>query len=270
MEFQDVIRARRAVNFFDPDRDVPKDLLRRLLESAARSPSGFNLQPWKVAVLRDPAQKAKLRPLAWDQPKITEAPVILMAETGAVALPPPAVPGDKSLEAALTARQSRRDFDSRPLPEELLSGLLWAGWGINRPELGKRTAPSAQNRQEVAVYVSKADGLFLYDAKAQGLVRINANDLRAATGRQSFVGQAPVNLVYVADMHGGPRDVLRQRDLTIRKHPDNALGRPLPPNFPVVAQAPGKTAGLIMLQAMSPPVNGCPGTRRHLGRDGAN
>jgi len=78
MEFQDVIRARRAVNFFDPDRDVPKDLLRRLLESAARSPSGFNLQPWKVAVLRDPAQKAKLRPLAWDQPKITEAPVILM------------------------------------------------------------------------------------------------------------------------------------------------------------------------------------------------
>jgi len=123
-----------------------------------------------------------------------------MAETGAVALPPPAVPGDKSLEAALKARQSRRDFDSRPLPEELLSGLLWAGWGINRPELGKRTAPSAQNRQEVAVYVSKADGLFLYDAKAQGLVRINANDLRAATGRQSFVGQAPVNLVYVADM----------------------------------------------------------------------
>lgn len=85
MEFQDVMRARRSVNFFDPDRDVPAPLLRELLTTAARSPSGFNLQPWKVAELRDPAQKAKLRPLAWDQPKITEAPVVLMllADTAA-------------------------------------------------------------------------------------------------------------------------------------------------------------------------------------------
>lgn len=78
MEFQDVMRSRRAVNFFDPDRDVAPELLRGVLETAARAPSGFNLQPWKVAVLRDQAQKAKLRPLAWDQPKITEAPVVLM------------------------------------------------------------------------------------------------------------------------------------------------------------------------------------------------
>lgn len=78
MEFQDVLRNRRSVNFFDPDRDVSEDELSRLLATAARAPSGFNLQPWKVAVLRDPARKAKLRPLAWDQPKITEAPVVLM------------------------------------------------------------------------------------------------------------------------------------------------------------------------------------------------
>lgn len=85
MEFQDIMHARRSVNFFDPDRDVPAPLLRGLLATAARSPSGFNLQPWKVAVLRDPAQKATLRPLAWDQPKITEAPVVLMllADTAA-------------------------------------------------------------------------------------------------------------------------------------------------------------------------------------------
>lgn len=122
------------------------------------------------------------------------------ALAGTVALPPPASPGDKTLEAALRARQTRRDYDARPLAEELLSGLLWAGWGINRPELGKRTAPSAQNRQEVAVYVAKADGLFLYDAKDHGLIRQGDKDLRAATGRQPYVGQAPVNLVYVADM----------------------------------------------------------------------
>jgi len=124
----------------------------------------------------------------------------LTAEAAAVALPQPATPGDKSLEAALRARRTRREFDSRPLPPEVLSGLLWAGWGINRPDLGKRTAPSAMNRQEVSVYVATAEALFLYDATAQGLVRRRDGDLRAVTGRQPFVAQAPVNLVYVADM----------------------------------------------------------------------
>ncbi|UJX42772.1 nitroreductase family protein [Desulfovibrio sp. JY] len=85
MDFQDVMRSRRAVNFFDPDRDVPQEDLDKILETATRAPSSFNLQPWKVAVLREPAQKAKLRVLAWDQPKVTEAPVILMflADTAA-------------------------------------------------------------------------------------------------------------------------------------------------------------------------------------------
>lgn len=122
------------------------------------------------------------------------------AETSAVALPPPATSGDATLDAALRSRQSQRQFDDKPLNPELLSGLLWAGWGINRPESGKRTAPSAQNRQEVAIYVTKADGLFLYDAKAQALTRIGDKDLRAATGRQAFAAQAAVNLIYVADM----------------------------------------------------------------------
>lgn len=122
------------------------------------------------------------------------------AENAAVPLPAPATTGATTLEAALKTRQSRREYDPRPLTEAELSGLLWAAWGINRPEQGKRTAPSAMNRQEIAVYVAKADGLFLYDAKAQGLVRINQVDLRAATGRQAYVGTAPVNLVYVADM----------------------------------------------------------------------
>ncbi len=78
MDFKDVMTARRAVNFFDPNRDVPQADLEAILETAARSPSSFNLQPWKVAVLRDPARKARLRALAWDQPKVTEAPVILL------------------------------------------------------------------------------------------------------------------------------------------------------------------------------------------------
>ena len=114
MDFQDVMRSRRAVNFFDPDRDVPEADLRRLLEEAARSPSSFNLQPWRVAVLRDMEQKAKLRALAWNQPKVTEAPVVLMflADTEAWKVYSPAFERQFSylLEAGRYKPEQRDEF----------------------------------------------------------------------------------------------------------------------------------------------------------------
>ncbi|MCJ2163318.1 MULTISPECIES: nitroreductase family protein [unclassified Pseudodesulfovibrio] len=78
MDFDNILERRRAINFFDPDRDVPENLLRTVLEDAAKAPSSFNLQPWKVKVLRDPQRKAALRAVAFDQPKVTEAPVVLI------------------------------------------------------------------------------------------------------------------------------------------------------------------------------------------------
>jgi SagB-type dehydrogenase family enzyme len=81
----------------------------------------------------------------------------------------------------------------------ILAGLLWAACGINRPESGKRTAPSAVNRQEIDIYVAAANGLYLYDAKSNTLKPILADDIRSLTGRQAFVKDAPINLVYVSD-----------------------------------------------------------------------
>ncbi|MGE4420779.1 MAG: nitroreductase family protein [Pseudodesulfovibrio sp.] len=78
MEFNEILERRRAINFFDPSQDVPDDLLRTVLAEAAMAPSSFNLQPWKVKVVRAPERKAALRAVAWDQPKITEAPVVLI------------------------------------------------------------------------------------------------------------------------------------------------------------------------------------------------
>jgi nitroreductase len=78
MEFQEILEKRRAINFFDPAQGVPDDLLRSVLAEAAMAPSSFNLQPWKVKVVRDPERKAVLRAVAWDQPKITEAPLVLI------------------------------------------------------------------------------------------------------------------------------------------------------------------------------------------------
>ena len=101
---------------------------------------------------------------------------------------------------ALKLRRSSREFSGRKLPDQVLSNLLWAAWGVNRPDSGKRTAPSAMNRQEIDVYVATADGAYLYDAKANELKPVSAEDVRALTGRQKFVKDAPVNLIYVADL----------------------------------------------------------------------
>jgi SagB-type dehydrogenase family enzyme len=128
------------------------------------------------------------------------------AELLPLKLPPPNLNSGKSLMQSLQARKSSRDFSTKKLPVEVLSNLLWAACGINRPESGRRTAPSAVNWQEVDIYVAMADGLYLYNAKEHVLKPVIKQDIRELTGKQTFVKDAPVNLIYVADysrMGGG-------------------------------------------------------------------
>jgi SagB-type dehydrogenase family enzyme len=115
-----------------------------------------------------------------------------------VALPAPQTSGGKPLMQALKERHSTREFTTEKLSPQVLSNLLWAGWGINRED-GRRTAPSASNRQEIEIYAVMADGVYVYDAKGNALKPVVAGDLRKATGTPVYVGEAPLNLVYVAD-----------------------------------------------------------------------
>jgi SagB-type dehydrogenase family enzyme len=117
----------------------------------------------------------------------------------AIELPKPNMKGGMPLMEALSARATHREYDTRDLPMQVLSDLLWAGFGINRPESGKRTAPSAMNRQETDIYVALKSGLYVYDAKGNLLKPVLAEDIREATGMQPFVKSAPVNLIFVAD-----------------------------------------------------------------------
>jgi nitroreductase len=100
----------------------------------------------------------------------------------------------------LRERKSSREFDPRPLPAQVLSELLWAANGVNRPETGGRTAPTARNWQEIDVYAATVAGAYRYDAVAHALDPVSIQDLRALTGRQEYVATAPLNLVYVADL----------------------------------------------------------------------
>ena len=114
-------------------------------------------------------------------------------------LPNPQWETGKTLMHSLRERRSTREFATQRLPTPVLSNLLWAAYGINRPDTGGRTAPSTRNWQEIDLYVAMADGLYRYDAKAHALSLVVAQDLRAATGTQDFVKEAPVNLIYVSD-----------------------------------------------------------------------
>ncbi|AJY68657.1 oxidoreductase [Geobacter sulfurreducens] len=128
------------------------------------------------------------------------APVAVFAdESGAIPLPPPRTEGGKPLMDALRERKSSREFSKEALSPRRLSDLLWAAFGINRPDTGGRTAPSAMNRQEIDIYVATADGLYRYDARGHRLIRKGTGDIRELTGQQPFVAGAPVNLIYVAD-----------------------------------------------------------------------
>ena len=138
------------------------------------------------------------------------------ADAARIALPAPkrtAMP----LGEALAARSTHREFSSTPLSDQELSDLLWAANGYNRPEEKKRTAPTAINRQEIDLYVCRADGAYRWDAAENALVQVCTNDLRGLTGRpgpSNFALTAPIALVYVIDfarqgMQERPQDAFK-------------------------------------------------------------
>ena len=115
-----------------------------------------------------------------------------------IALPPAQKEGGMPLMDALSKRQSAREFATKELSLPLLSNLLWAAYGVNRPDKG-RTAPSALNAQEIDIYVALPSGAYLYNANTNLLQLVVANDIRRVTGYQDFVNDAALDLVFVAD-----------------------------------------------------------------------
>lgn len=121
-------------------------------------------------------------------------------ELDTLLLPLPDKTGGKPLMQALNERHSSRQFSSQELSLTQLSNLLWAANGINRPESGKRTAPTARNFQDMDVFVIMAKGIYRYEATKHVLLGIHQGDYRKVTGTQDFVQNAALNLVLVSDL----------------------------------------------------------------------
>lgn len=111
------------------------------------------------------------------------------ADDKRIALPKPAATGGKPLLEALALRHANRSISGKAVPEAVLGNLLWAAWGVNRPD-GRRTVPTALNKQKMEVYAVLESGVWRYDAKDHALVRAMDTDER------SRFGGVPVTLLY--------------------------------------------------------------------------
>ena len=140
-----------------------------------------------------------------------------VAET--IKLPPPDKDSGVSVVQALKARHSERAFSAKEIPTEMLSGLLWAANGFNRPD--KRTNATALNLQTITIYAIMKSGAYRYDAKANTLVKVCDKDLRPAiASHQPYAANAPVSLLVTADISGpaykgGKRSTLTHYDAGI-------------------------------------------------------
>ena len=129
-----------------------------------------------------------------------------------VPLVKPQMDSGRLLMHVLKERKSSWEFSQKKLPIRVLSNLLWSACGISRPAEFKRTNPSTMNWQEIDVYVSMVQGLYIYNYRLHRLDPVLAQDIRALTGTQNFVNQAPVNLIYVADFSRMSNTSLETKD----------------------------------------------------------
>ena len=124
-----------------------------------------------------------------------------VAQKTTIELPAPDKTLKMTLMEALQQRHSTWTHTSKPVSDEELSTILWAASGINRPESGRLTAPSAINAQDIQVYVMRKEGTYLYNVKKHQLDKVNDKDLREAVcGRDAKPKTAPIMLLLVSNM----------------------------------------------------------------------
>ena len=116
-----------------------------------------------------------------------------------IVLPKPRLNTGKPLMQCIAERRTSRSFSAEELPLQTVSEVLFVADGITSPD-GKKSVPTARNRQNQRVYAFRADGVYLYNNKKHALDKVLDGDLRKNCGKQAFHAVAPLVLVYVSDM----------------------------------------------------------------------
>ncbi len=125
--------------------------------------------------------------------------VISSFAADSIVLPRPRLDAGKPLMQCVAGRRSSRSFSDKALPLQTVSEVLFVADGITSAD-GKKSVPTARNKQNQRVYVFRADGVYLYNNKKHALDKVLEGDLRKNCGKQPFHAVAPLILVYVSDM----------------------------------------------------------------------
>ncbi len=129
------------------------------------------------------------------------AAVSVIVSGADIQLPPAEKSSGMSLAEALNMRRSERRYTERNVSLQELANVLWSANGVTRPD-GKRTAPSARNRQEIMLYVTMKEGTFFYEPASHSLKKVSGEDLRQYAGRFT----APCYIILIADLAKQPRE----------------------------------------------------------------
>ncbi|MDA1078900.1 MAG: nitroreductase family protein [Verrucomicrobia bacterium] len=78
MNVKETIEARRSVKHYDPDHVMPEEDLAELIRLTKLAPSSFNMQNYRILVVRDAEVRQQIRAAAWDQPQVTDASVLFI------------------------------------------------------------------------------------------------------------------------------------------------------------------------------------------------
>lgn len=119
---------------------------------------------------------------------------------GSARAPLAEAPAELSVTEALRKRRSTRAFTDRPIDPALLAQLLWAGFGVNRPDSGLHTAPSWYGVSDVSLHVATGGGVLAYDPAHDRVAQTDAGDIRKILSSEPFVATAPVCLIYTSDL----------------------------------------------------------------------
>ena len=117
------------------------------------------------------------------------------------ALPKPDLAGGKPLMQCFAERRSSRGFSTEKLPLQIVGEVLFAADGATRKD-GRKTVPTARNKQNMELYVLTPEGTWRYEAKDNTLVKVNDKNLIPLCDQQDFVTKAPLHLLYVAKEEG--------------------------------------------------------------------
>ena len=145
--------------------------------------------------------------------KFTVAACLLLLGTsiiaGEIALPKPNLKSGKPFMQCVAERRTERKFSTKPLSQQTIAEILFVADGVTRKD-GRKTVPTARNKQNQKVYAAMQNGVWLYQAQSHSLKLVLKGDHRAAFGKQPFHKKAPVVLLYVSDLPAVGKNLTEQ------------------------------------------------------------